>query len=63
MSFYNPGEIAVMIEDSGAPRMGSPEVGLLVATRAQAAATLLLAETMNEILVELQYKRNGGQWP
>lgn len=58
MPHYTPDEITRMIESSASPNLGRPDVGLLVATQAHAAATLYVGEVLESILVEIQY-RNG----
>lgn len=58
MPYYSPEEILGMIEEAGAPRMGSPEVGLLAATQAQAAATLYVGQVLENLLIEIQTRRN-----
>lgn len=59
MTHYTPDEITGMIEHASSPEAGDPEVGLLLATRAQAAATLYVGQVLEEILIELQF-RDGG---
>lgn len=58
MTAYSTEEILRLIQDSTFPSSGGPEVGILLATRAQAAATLRVSEMLEEILIELQIRRN-----
>ena len=58
MPHYTPDEITGMIEHATSPDASSPEVGMLLATTAQAAATLYVGQVLECLLAEVQY-RNG----
>jgi hypothetical protein len=59
MPYFRPEEITAMIDNATNPSHGSPEVALVEATRAQAAATLFVGEVLNEILAEMQLRGCG----